>query len=151
MELLVQRLFTRQAAQFGLLSFEGEEAQCFTLEDLSRVVKLPNETCVPAGRYELKLRTFGRLFETYRLRHPWNEPGMLWLQSVPQFTDVLIHCGSTDRDTSGCLLLGDGADVHRPSISNSLPAYERVYKRVTPALLGGQRCYINIRERFKGA
>lgn len=146
MELLVRRLFVRQAAQFGLLAFEGEEVQCFTLEDVSRVVKVPKETCIPAGRYELKLRTFGRLYETYRLRHPWNEPGMLWLQAVPQFTDVLIHCGATDKDTAGCLLLGDSADVHRPSIGASLPAYERVYKRVSPALLGGERCYINIRE-----
>lgn len=143
---IVQRLFTRGSAQFGWFAFDGEEPQCFTLEDVSRPIKINGETCIAAGRYALKLRTFGRLYESYRARYIWNEPGMLWLQAVPQFTDVLIHCGATDKDTAGCLLLGDRADMHRPSIAGSLDAYERVYKRVSPALLRGEECWLEMRD-----
>lgn len=146
MNLVLRRLFVRERSQFGLLSFEAEEAECFALEDLPRPVKIDGETCIPAGRYELKLRTFGRFYETYRVRYPWNEPGMLWLQAVPQFSDVLIHCGNTDKETRGCLLLGDRADVHRPSVQGSLDAYQRVYSRVSRALLKGEQCWIEVRQ-----
>ena len=146
MEATVRRLFIRGAAQFGVLSFFGEEPSCFTLEDVPRVVKVPRETCIAGGRYELKLRTFGRLYELYRTRYPWNEPGMLWLQAVPQFSDVLIHCGTTDKHTSGCLLLGDRADLERPSLAASVTAYQRVYSVLARALLNGERSYIDVKE-----
>lgn len=145
MDVLVKRLFTRGAAQFGVLAFAGEEPTCFTLEDLPRDVKVAGETCIPAGRYELKLRTFGRLYESYRQRFTWNEPGMLWLQAVPQFTDVLIHCGATDKDTRGCLLPGYSIDVHRPSIVRSTDAYQQVYSRIAPAILTGERVWLEVK------
>ena len=145
MEAIVRRLFTRGAAQFGVLSFFGEEPSCFTLEDVPRAVKVAQETCITGGRYELKLRTFGRLYELYRGRYPWNEPGMLWLQAVPQFSDVLIHCGTTDKHTHGCLLLGDRADLERPSLAASTTAYQRVYTRLAHALLKGERCWLEVR------
>lgn len=147
MDARVKRLFVRDGAQFGALSFDGEEPLCFTLEDVTRAgPKIPGETCIRGGRYELKLRTFGRLYQQYRVRHPWNEPGMLWLQGVPQFSDVLIHCGSTKKHTAGCVLLGDRAEIHRPMLSGSLDAYQRFYKRITPALLSGERCWLEVKE-----
>lgn len=146
MNLLVRRLFVRDESMFGVLAFEGSEAECFTLEDLPRPHKIPGQTCIPVGRYELKLRTFGRLYESYRSRYPWNEPGMLWLQAVPQFSDVLIHCGNTDKDTRGCLLLGDRADCARPMLQGSLDAYKRVYSSVAPRMLTGERCWLEIVE-----
>jgi len=146
MDAVVRRLFIRGAAQFGVLSFLGEQPACFTLEDVPRVVKVPQETCIPGGRYELKLRTFGRLYELYRTRYPWNEPGMLWLQAVPQFTDVLIHCGTTDKHTHGCILLGDRADLERPSLAASVTAYQRVYMELAPVLQRGGRCYLQMKE-----
>ena len=33
--------------------------------------------------------------------------GMLHVLDVPNFKYILIHCGNTDEDTAGCLLLGD--------------------------------------------
>lgn len=148
MEVIVRRLFVRERSLFGTLAFEGEEPQCFTLEDMPRPTKIAGETCIPAGRYEGKLRTFGRLYEHYKARYPWNDPGMLWLQAVPNFADVLVHCGNTDKDTAGCLLVGARADLHRPSISSSLEAYERVYKRVMGELVRGVRVWFNIEEGY---
>lgn len=146
LELLLRRLFVRDRSQFGLLYFHGEEAQCFTLEDVPRDVKVAGETCIPSGRYELKLRDFGGLYGRYKERFAWNEPGMLWLQAVPQFSDVLIHCGATDKDTAGCLLLGDRADCHRPSLAGSVDAYQRAYTRITPHLQRGERVHIEVKD-----
>src|SRR5688572_16869373 len=95
----LQRLFVVDGAQLGMLTFESDPAPwCWTLEDEPREVKVAGETCVPHGRYELRLRKFGGLYDRYRVRYPWNEPGMLWLQDVPGFDDVLIHCGNHKND-----------------------------------------------------
>lgn len=141
---VLQRLFMADGGQIGIVLENGDDAICFTLEDETREVKVPGETCIPAGRYALKLRTAGALYEKYRLRYPWNEPGMLWLQDVPNFTDVMIHCGNTKVDTAGCVLVGAGA-FSQGRISESVAAYERLYKKICPALLNGEQCYLDVR------
>lgn len=145
MLLVLERLFVIDGAQVGLLRVHGDkEPQCFVLEDEPREVKIAGETCIAAGRYELKLRTHGGMFDRYRLRYPWNAPGMLELQDVPDFTDVLIHCGNHKGDTRGCLLVGHGAFVYG-RISESIEAYADLYKRVSQALLQGELVNIEVR------
>lgn len=145
MLLVLQRLLVIDGAQLGLLRVAGDkEPLCFVLEDEPREVKIAGETCIPAGRYELKLRTHGGMFERYRVRYPWNAAGMLELRDVPNFTDVLIHCGNHKDDTRGCLLVGHGAFVYG-RISESIEAYTELYKRVSKALLSGESCHIEAR------
>lgn len=141
---VLQRLYVSQGAQIGAIADELARVQCFTLEDEPHAVKVPGETCIPAGRYALKLRNFGGLYEKYRLRFPWNEPGMLWLQDVPNFTDIMLHCGATKADTLGCVLVGCGAFSYG-AISESAKAYEPLYKKISGALLNGEQCYLDVR------
>lgn len=143
MMIVVQRLFVVDGAQLGALYVDGEP-ECFSLEDEPREVKIPGETCIPAGLYELKLRRHGGFFDRYRLRFPWNEPGMLELVNVPGFTDVLIHCGNHKGDTRGCLLVGFGAFVYG-RISESIEAYAELYKRASAALLKGEGVYLEVK------
>lgn len=145
MLVIVQRLFVIDGAQLGVLRIDGDkEPFCFVLEDEPREVKIAGETCIAAGRYELKLRTHGGMFERYCVRYPWNAPGMLELQGVRDFTDVLIHCGNHKGDTRGCLLVGNGAFVYG-RIAESAEAYSELYKRVSKALLAGESVHIETR------
>jgi len=57
----------------------------FTCEDEQRNIKVRNETRIPAGRYEIKLRTEGGFHAKYSNRYPKTHKGMLWLQDVPNF------------------------------------------------------------------
>ena len=43
----------------------GRDLQCFTLEDEERDEKVPGETAIPIGTYEIKLRTEGGMHEKY--------------------------------------------------------------------------------------
>ena len=125
----LRRLFEKERATIGMLSFvDGLElrTECFTLEDARSLVE---KGCIPTGAYELHLRPFGGVYERYRKRYEFNAPGMLWLQNVHGFEDVLIHCGNTDKDTRGCILVGDSANAHRGELVQSLDAYRRVYTR----------------------
>lgn len=84
---------------------------CWTLEDTIRQPKLrtqpvdvaawvatwkvPGETAIPAGRYDVKLTLSSRFKAVL--------PEVL---DVPGFSGIRIHAGNTDKDTEGCLLLG---------------------------------------------
>jgi hypothetical protein len=147
-KLRLDRLFVVDGAQIGALYIVHAGAMapsCFTLEDERREVKVPGETCIPPGTFELELRKHGGMFERYRARWPWNEPGMLELMHVPGFADVLMHCGVSKDHTRGCVLVGRGAFV-RGALTESAQAYETIYKRVSATLLQGERCYIDVRD-----
>tara|TARA_R110000850_G_scaffold142938_1_gene265211 strand:+ start:2863 stop:3333 length:471 start_codon:yes stop_codon:yes gene_type:complete len=124
------------------------EFMCYTLEDEPREIKVKHMTCIPAGEYNLALRTQGRLHETYNHRFADIHVGMIELLDVPNFTYILIHCGNTNEDTSGCLLVGDTQENNNTKesgfIGKSTIAYFRIYKTISEALLAGEHCTINI-------
>jgi hypothetical protein len=125
---------------------------CFIVEDERRRKKVPGETCIPPGQYEVKLRTDSAKFQKYYDRFPDFHRGMLWLQDVPGFTYVYIHIGNTDDHTEGCLLPGL-APVMLPdgefTVGRSKDAYVALYKRVCAAFDKNERVFVNITERSR--
>tara|TARA_R110000744_G_scaffold45241_4_gene100488 strand:- start:5240 stop:5731 length:492 start_codon:yes stop_codon:yes gene_type:complete len=127
---------------------------CYTLEDEPREKKVRGETCIPYGLYYLGLKTHGRLHETYKHRFADIHVGMIEILNVPNFTDILIHCGNTNEDTSGCLLVGDTQENNNTKesgfIGKSTIAYYRIYKTISEALLLGYTCSLVISEEVIG-
>jgi aromatic ring-cleaving dioxygenase len=118
--------------------------ECFTIEDEKRDVKVMHETRIPEGTYEIKLRTFGGHHERYKVKFPDVHHGMLWLQNVPGFKDILIHIGNTDDDSSGCILLGVAVDKEKGILYKSTEAYLRFYKKVVDKIAKGEKVTITI-------
>ena len=74
---------------------------------------------------------------------------MIELCDVPNFSDVLLHCGNSDDDTAGCPLLGDSQRQNITKggfIGNSSDAYERVYKFIIQAMHNGVDVYLTIKD-----
>ena len=94
MNLRVIREPSTAAATPGLLLIDGVFV-CWTLEDVVREVKIPGETAIPAGRYDVRLSLSQRFQKVL--------PEVL---AVPGFTGIRIHAGNTVEDTSGCVLVG---------------------------------------------
>ena len=148
MKLALERFGFGLGSTLGALSLDGGPAG-FTIEDERRKVKVPGETCIPTGTYALKLRTEGGLHEKYKARFTFHR-GMLWLQDVPDFKWVYLHVGNSDVDTDGCPLLVDVPLVTALGEFRggaSLPAYEKVYRRVLAALTAGEAVSLSISER----
>jgi len=130
----------------GALSISGM-FECFTLEDPIREEKIPEETAIPSGRYQIKMRNEGGMVKRYKDKYKWHD-GMLWLQNVPDFEWVYIHIGNYVRDTEGCILVGETpvTDLAHPMIGSSTGAYVNLYKEILRVLDSGEDVWIDIKE-----
>lgn len=119
------------------------EDLCDGLEDQHREgEKVRGETRIPAGIYELQLRTFADFHKRYSRRFPAWHIGMIEVMGVPNFSGILWHIGNTDKDTAGCLLLGH-ADVERMRVKTSAVTYERVYRKIAPMIRDGLLTHVH--------
>ena len=130
----------------GRLLVDGE-FECFTLEDERREVKVSGETCIPPGRYEIKLRAEGGMHERYKDRFPEMHQGMLWLQDVTGFTWIYLHIGNKESHTNGCPLVGQ-VPVCLPDgefeVARSEVAYVQLYRKVMAVM--DERVYLHVSE-----
>jgi len=140
MKLTLERYYSTSDFTIGRLFIDGE-FECYTLEDEFRSKKVMSETRIPAGTYEIKLRLFGGHHEKYAKKFPFHK-GMLWLQNVPNFKDILIHIGNTDEDTAGCILVGKTADLIKGFIGQSTVAYTELYHKVVNA----EKLFIEVKD-----
>ena len=149
MELLLRRISTGDESTIGNLfamncvggaTYQNDvdvpAFRCFTMEDQPNEPKVPGETRIPAGLYKIELRTEGGMHARYMKRFSWHL-GMLWLQDVPEFEWVYIHVGNYERDTDGCILVGDGVQsnvIEDGMVMSSVAAYKRLYTEIVDAL-----------------
>jgi len=150
MKLEVLRVSSESDSTSGLLfditNTYGRVFLCYTLEDEYRNKKVMHETRVPAGTYQIKLRTEGGFNAKYTKKYGDLHKGMLHVQDVPGFQYILIHTGNTDEHTSGCLIVGDSQEnnqlVKNGFIGKSVQAYKRIYPKIAAALVKGEEVTI---------
>tara|TARA_R110000782_G_scaffold26546_1_gene67913 strand:- start:670 stop:1134 length:465 start_codon:yes stop_codon:yes gene_type:complete len=123
---------------------------CFTLEDEFREIKISGETRIPAGTYNVTLRTEGGFNQRYNDKFGTDfNKGMLWVRDVPGFEYILIHIGNNDNDTEGCLLVGDTQTQNITKngfIGSSTDAYTRIYPPIADVLVGGGEVTITYKD-----
>lgn len=136
----IQRMVVTLNSTIGHLAVN--DFSCNTLEDAPHAIKVHGETCIPAGQYQIKLRTEGSKSPAYAKKYPDMHKGMLWLQDVPNFEYVYIHIGNFPKDTEGCILVGLGSS--KDAVTGSAAAYEALYPRVAGALERGEDVLIDI-------
>lgn len=146
MEILMFRDKSRDDEMLGDLWIDQKQGKafCHTLEDEHRIDKIPGETAIPAGRYQIKYRPLGqsRMDKSYSERYDFYR-GQLWLQDVPNFTYVYIHTGNNDDHTDGCILVGETKYVD--TIGGSRIAYTKLYKLINEAFDAGEEVWIDIK------
>ena len=138
MKITVDRFLSDSDSTVSRVSIDGSH-ECFGLEDEYREEKVPAETRIPAGTYTVGVRTVGGFHPRYSRRFPDIHKGMLHILDVPDFEYILIHCGNTDENTAGCLLVGASV-ITTPgdmSIGSSAVAYKKFYPKVIDAAIEG--------------
>jgi hypothetical protein len=138
MHIEVNRIKSDDDATLSTVSIDGK-FECFGLEDEYREDKVPGETRIPAGVYDVVIRDVGGFHGRYSRKFPAFHKGMLQVKDVPGFEYILIHIGNTDENTAGCLLVGKGAMVGEEiTIQNSTGAYKELYQKVIAEAQQGQ-------------
>ena len=95
MQLALLRTSYGPHSTLGKLSVDGEFF-CYTLEDrVHDGPKIPGETAIPEGGYDVVINMSNR----FKRRMPL-------LVDVPGFAGVRIHAGNTHENTEGCVLVG---------------------------------------------
>ncbi len=127
MNLRLIREPSRLGATMGVLFVDGR-FECFVLEDSIRERpgvpvedwKVPGDTAIPAGRYQVVITQSPRFGRRLPL-----------LLDVPGFEGIRIHAGNRSADTEGCILpgrsRGDGM------VMESRMAFERLYEQIRRA------------------
>jgi len=142
MEIVVRRLIADEDTTLGVLEVDGYK--CCTLEDEFRDIKVPGETRIPAGRYQILKRIGSKMARRYDERFGAWHNGMLWLQDVPGFEWVYIHVGNDDDDTSGCILVGKTLNPNNMTVQSSVAAYSLLYRQISNAIMEGRSVFITV-------
>lgn len=95
--------------------------------------KVYGQTCIPAGRYRVRYLYSNR----FKRKYPC-------LQDVPHFLGILIHAGSNENHTEGCILVGTLAQDGQHLI-DTFAARERVCRVVENAEKSGLEVWITIK------
>lgn len=90
---------------------------CFILEDVCRPYKIPGQTAIPEGTYEIAMLWSNR-FKRIMPR----------LLNVPFYDGILIHPGNDAGDTEGCLLTGKKRDTDY--VTESRLAFDALFPKL---------------------
>ena len=119
MKLELTRKYKKDKYCIGRLYIDGNYF-CDTLEDVDRginqkdsldtikKIKVAGATAIPTGTYKVIVNM-----------SPKFQRNLPRLIDVPGFEGILIHRGNTDKDTAGCILVGENKVVGK--VINSTP------------------------------
>lgn len=124
MGLLLKRIAKQPNYTIGKLYIDNVYF-CDTLEDKDRglnnemssteinKIKVYGETAIPTGTYKIDMNTVSPKYSNpnkYAYAKVYDSK-MPRLVNVPGFEGVLIHPGNTDKDSYGCILVGENKIV----------------------------------------
>jgi hypothetical protein len=131
-KLRLERQYCGATETIGQLYID-DEFECWTLEDVQREsgVKVPGDTCIPPGNYQIAITESARFGRELPL-----------LMDVPMFSGIRIHPGNTAADTEGCILVGSTRNEH--SIGESRKAFDKLFIKLMRACAAGDPIEIEV-------
>lgn len=130
MKLRLERVEFNSRFTIGKLYVDGLY-ECLTLEDPLRSVKVYGDTAIPVGDYRVTVNLSNRMKRLTPLLH-----------KVPQFEGIRIHCGNTQADTLGCILVG--RKQYLDGILESKLAFDALLPKIQAALTKQETVSIEI-------
>lgn len=153
MELVVDRKWKKQSYTISNLTIDGKWF-CNVLEDADRgldssmsiakirELKKPQITAIPRGTYEVTLDVYSPKFGSKSFYKEVCNGKLPRLLNVKGFEGVLIHCGNTDKDSAGCLLVGQ--NKVKGQVINSRETFKELYKLLKDRYSKGEKITIKI-------
>ena len=154
MELLVDRKWKKQSYTISNLYINGEWfCNCLEdadrgldnsmSEDMIRTLKKPSITAIPRGTYEITLDVVSPKYSKVQFYKDVCNGKVPRLKNVKGFDGILIHAGNTDKDSSGCLLVGQ--NKVKGQVVNSKETFKQLYKLLQDGKSRGEKIVIKIK------
>ena len=153
MILNLKRRFKGPKYTIGTLTIDNK-FKCDTLEDTDRGLsddmqeyvikskKVYSETAIPTGTYVIDMYTVSPKFKDRSWAKPYG--GKLpRLLDVKGFSGVLIHVGNTNKDTLGCVLVGE--NTAKGKVLNSTATFHKLMKLLLEAHVKGETIKLTIK------
>lgn len=134
MKLLLKRIAKKNLYTIGKLYIDGKYfadtiedkdrglKQTMPLEEITSI-KVKNETAIPTGTYSVNMNIVSPKFKDRTWAKPYNGK-IPRLINVPGFDGVLIHPGTDQNSTSGCIIVGQNKVVGK--VINSQVTFKRL-------------------------
>lgn len=154
MQIKLKRRFKGPIYTIGSL-FINNSYFCDTIEDKDRGLKssdniisiqknkVSSKTAIPTGIYSVNMDIVSPRFSTVSFYKNNANCGRLpRLTNVKGFEGVLIHCGNTEKDTEGCILVGE--NKVKGQVINSQATFKKLYPLLLNAKKKGEPITIEI-------
>lgn len=156
MQIKVRRIAKRDKYTIGRLYIDGNRF-CDTIEDkdrglrqgmsLSQIrsIKVYGETAIPTGRYSLSMNKPSPKYQQKARTDTYYKfccDNMPRIENVPGFDGILIHNGSDQDSSLGCLIVGDNSIVGK--VTNSRTIFKKLWQLLFEAYKRGEQIEIII-------
>jgi hypothetical protein len=105
-------------------------------------IKVKHQTAIPTGRYEIDMTTVSGTFVKKPQYKDFCGGKVPRLKYVKGFSGILIHSGTDQDSSSGCIIVGENKVVGK--VINSWATFKRVYSLLKAASNRGERITITI-------
>lgn len=112
-------------------------------EDMIRTLKKPSITAIPRGTYEITLDVVSPKYSKVQFYKDVCNGKVPRLKNVKGFDGILIHAGNTDKDSSGCLLVGQ--NKVKGQVVNSKETFKQLYNLLQEGKSRGEKITIKIK------
>ena len=154
MELLIDRKWKKQSYTISNLYIDGKWfCNCLEdadrgldnsmSEDMIRTLKKPSITAIPRGTYEITLDVVSPKYSKVQFYKDVCNGKVPRLKNVKGFDGILIHAGNTDKDSSGCLLVGQ--NKVKGQVVNSKETFKQLYNLLQDGKSRGEKIIIKIK------
>lgn len=116
-------------------------------EAKARSIKVQNETAIPTGKYKVKMNTVSGTFVKKDYYKKFCAGKVPRLDPVVGFQGILIHKGTNERSSAGCVIVGYNKKVGE--VTDTQVVFERVYKLFKAASDKGEVIDYTITRKYK--
>lgn len=158
MKITLKRIFTNSQYTIGHLYVDGTWV-CDTCEDSDRGLKdsmsldeikarkIKDRTAIPQGNYKVTMNVISPRFSKKKYYKDFCGGRLPRLVGVKGFDGVLIHIGNTDKDSSGCIIVGYNKE--KGKVLNSKEAFEKLYMMLDSANRNGEKIDLKVYSTYK--
>lgn len=115
--------------------------QSMSEADIAKI-KVKHETAIPTGTYEVQMDIVSGTFSKKANYREFCGGRVPRLKNVKGFSGILIHSGTDQDSSSGCIIVGENKIIGK--VINSWATFKRVYSLLKAASNRGERITITI-------